>query len=70
MPVILATQEAEIRRNMVRSQPGEKFKTSYLRKTQHKNRAGRVAHVCGLTSVSSNSSVTKKQKKMQSLRPV
>jgi hypothetical protein len=35
-PVILATQEAEIRRIMVQSQLGKKFKRPYLEKTQHK----------------------------------
>jgi hypothetical protein len=35
-PVILATQEVEIRRIMVRSQPGKQFLRLYLRKTRHK----------------------------------
>jgi hypothetical protein len=32
MPVILATQEAEIRRTVVQSLPGKQFTRSYLRK--------------------------------------
>jgi hypothetical protein len=39
MPVILATQEAEIRRITVQSQPGKEFARPYLEKTQHKKRA-------------------------------
>jgi hypothetical protein len=41
--VILATQEAEIRRIAVQSQPGEIVCETLSRKTLHKNRAGRVA---------------------------
>jgi hypothetical protein len=43
MPVILATQEAEIRRIMVQSQPGQIVHKTLSRKTLHKNRAGGVA---------------------------
>jgi hypothetical protein len=43
MPVILATQEAEIRRIVVWSQPGQIVLKTLSRKTLHKNRAGRVA---------------------------
>jgi hypothetical protein len=42
MPVILATQEAEIRRTAIRSQPRQiilEFKRPYLEKTHHKKRA-------------------------------
>jgi cytochrome c-type biogenesis protein CcmH/NrfF len=39
-PVILATQEAEIRRIAVRRQP----RKTLSQKTLHKNRAGGVAH--------------------------
>jgi hypothetical protein len=39
MPVILATQEAEIRRIAVRSQPGQIVHETQLKKTHHKNRA-------------------------------
>jgi hypothetical protein len=42
MPVILATQEAEIRKITVRSQP-KKIVRLCLEKLLHKNRAGRVA---------------------------
>jgi hypothetical protein len=42
-PVILATQEAEIRRIAVQSQPGQIVCETLSRKTLHKNRAGRVA---------------------------
>jgi hypothetical protein len=40
MPIILATQEAEIRRIGVQSQPGKQFISPYLGKTHHKNRVG------------------------------
>jgi hypothetical protein len=40
--LILATQEAEIRRIMVRSQPGQIVQETYLEKAHHKNRAGGV----------------------------
>jgi hypothetical protein len=43
MPVILATQEAEIRRIMVQSQPGQIVCKTLSQKTLHKNRAGGVA---------------------------
>jgi hypothetical protein len=44
MPVTLATQEAEVRRVEVQSQPGQiVHKTLSREKTQHKNRAGGVA---------------------------
>jgi hypothetical protein len=43
MPVILATQEAEIRRIAVLSQLGQKVCETLSRKTLHKNRAGEVA---------------------------
>jgi hypothetical protein len=39
-PIILATQEAEIRRIMVRSQPGQIVHETLSRKILHKNRAG------------------------------
>jgi hypothetical protein len=44
-PVILATQEAEIRRTTVQSQPG--LVRPYLEKTQHKKRDGGVAQGVG-----------------------
>jgi hypothetical protein len=36
MPAILATQEAEIRRIAVQSQPGQILHETYLKKTHHK----------------------------------
>jgi hypothetical protein len=39
-PVILATQEAEIRKIAVRSQPRQIVHETLSRKTHHKNRAG------------------------------
>jgi hypothetical protein len=42
-PVILATQEAEIRRLVVQSQPRQIVHKTLLRKTRHKKRAGGVA---------------------------
>jgi hypothetical protein len=44
MPVILATQEAEIRSIMVRSQSGQVVrKTLYQKKKKKKTKKGRVA---------------------------
>jgi hypothetical protein len=40
MPVILAIQEAEIRRIMVQGQPRQTVHETLSRKTLHKNRAG------------------------------
>jgi hypothetical protein len=48
MPVILAMQEAEIRRITVGSQPRQVVCETLFRKTLHKNRAGRVAQSEGL----------------------
>jgi hypothetical protein len=42
-PAILLTQETEIRRIMVQSQPGQKVCKTVSRKTLHKNRTGGVA---------------------------
>jgi hypothetical protein len=42
-PVILAIVEAEIRRTVVRNQPGQTVRETLSRKTIHKNRAGGVA---------------------------
>jgi hypothetical protein len=42
-PVILATQEAEIRRIMAQSHPGQIVHETLSQKTLHKNRAGGVA---------------------------
>jgi hypothetical protein len=43
MFIILATQEAEIRRIVVQSQPGQIVPQDLISKTIHKNRAGGVA---------------------------
>jgi hypothetical protein len=43
MPVILATQEAEIKRIMVQSQPQQIVCETLFPKALHKNRAGGVA---------------------------
>jgi hypothetical protein len=43
IPVILATQEAEIRRIAARSQPGQIVCETLSQRTIHKNRAGGVA---------------------------
>jgi hypothetical protein len=41
-PIILATQEAEIWRIVVRSQPRQIVRETLFQKTLHKNRAGGV----------------------------
>jgi hypothetical protein len=47
-PVIVATQEAEIRRISVRSQPRQNSSARpYLQKTFHRKRAGGVAQAVG-----------------------
>jgi hypothetical protein len=43
MPVILATQEAEIRRIVVQIQPRQIVCKTLSQKTHHKNRAGGMA---------------------------
>jgi hypothetical protein len=50
MPVILATQEAEIRRIAVPSQPRQIVQETLSQKTLHKHRAGEVAKVKALSS--------------------
>jgi hypothetical protein len=42
-PVILVTQEADIRRISVRTQPRQKVRENLWQTTLHKNRAGEVA---------------------------
>jgi hypothetical protein len=42
MPVILATQEAEIRRVMVQTSPRQRVHETLSQKTLDKNRAGRM----------------------------
>jgi hypothetical protein len=48
MPVILATQVAEIRRILFQSQPRQKFVRPYLKKNPSQKRAGGVAQGVGL----------------------
>jgi hypothetical protein len=48
MPVILATQEGEIRKIAVQSQPGQIVHETLSQKNLHKNRAGGVAQGEGL----------------------
>jgi hypothetical protein len=43
-PVILVTQEAEIRRITIQSQPRQIVGETLSRETLHKNRAGEVVH--------------------------
>jgi hypothetical protein len=47
MPVILATQEAEIRRIAVRSQPGQIVHKTLFQKNTSQKRAGRVDEGAG-----------------------
>jgi hypothetical protein len=46
-PLILATQEAEIRRIAVHTQPGQIVLKTVFQKTLHKNRAGGMAQGVG-----------------------
>jgi predicted XRE-type DNA-binding protein len=57
MPVILATQEAEIRRIAVRSQPGQIIRKTLSQKALHKSR------VVEWLKVNSSPSTAKKKKK-------
>jgi hypothetical protein len=70
--VILATQEAEIRRSEVQSQPKQVVLDTHLENTPHKKRAGGVDQVVQclptkLEALSSNPSTTKKKKKVNAL---
>jgi hypothetical protein len=47
MPIILATQEAEIRRITIQSQPGKVVQEPLSRKKTHQKRAGGVAQGVG-----------------------
>jgi hypothetical protein len=47
MPVILATQETEIRKIEAQSQPRQIISRSYLKKTHHKKGLGGVAQGVG-----------------------
>jgi hypothetical protein len=60
MPVILATQEAEIRRLMIQSQPKQIVRETISQKYLSQKRAGGVAHGVGLSS-SPSTAHTKKQ---------
>jgi hypothetical protein len=60
MPVILATQKAEIRRIAVRSQPEQIVPQYLILKTLHRNRAGGVAQGEGCEF---KAQYTKKKKK-------
>jgi hypothetical protein len=60
MPVILATQETEIRRIAIQSQSGQIVHGTLSQKTLHKNRTGGELKVKAL---SSSPSSTKKRKK-------
>jgi hypothetical protein len=69
MPVILATQEAEIRRTVVQSQPGQIVLKILSQKYPMQKRAGRMAQVLEHLSnqhevLSSNPSTIKKKKKV------
>jgi hypothetical protein len=46
-PVILATQEAEIRRIMVQNQPGQIVHRPYLENTHHKKKSWWSGSGCG-----------------------
>jgi hypothetical protein len=50
MPIILATEETEIRKTMVRSQPGQIVHETISRKKKSQKRAGGVARSVGLNS--------------------
>jgi hypothetical protein len=43
IPIILATQEEEIKDRSLKPDPAHSSERPYLEKTQHKNRAGGVA---------------------------
>jgi hypothetical protein len=63
MPVILATQEAQIRRTIVQSQPGQIVRKTLSQKVPNRKSAGRVAQVVEFLSrkhktLSSNPSTT------------
>jgi hypothetical protein len=45
-PVILATQEADIRRIEVQSCPGKQFVRAYVEKTQHKKQGWQIGPRC------------------------
>jgi hypothetical protein len=66
MPVIPATQEAEIRRIEVRSQPGQRVhKTLSQKKKKSQKRAGGVAQGVG-PELKSNTAKKKRKKKIHS----
>jgi hypothetical protein len=61
MPVILATQEAEIRRITVQSQPGQIVRNTLSRKYPAQNGLAKGLKV---TALSSSPSTAKKKKKL------
>jgi hypothetical protein len=68
MPVILVTQEAEIRRIVVQSQPQANSSQDPISKIPNTKRANRVAQVTECLpskheALSTNPSITKKKKK-------
>jgi hypothetical protein len=69
MPIILATWEAEMRRIIVQSQPGQIVQETLSRKYPKQNRAGRVGQVVKRLpskheALNSNPSITQKKKKV------
>jgi hypothetical protein len=70
MPVILAIQEAEIRKIAVRSQPRQIVQENLSQKTHHKTRAGGVAQSVGSEFKSQYCKKTKKQQQKKSKLPI
>jgi hypothetical protein len=71
-PIILATQEAEIRRIMVQSQPGQTAHETPFQKHSTQNRASRVAQEVEHLPIkyeapSSSPSTTKKRRKKKEI---
>jgi hypothetical protein len=68
MPIILVTQEAEIRRIIVRSQPRQIVRETPSQKTYHKKRAGGVAQVVEHLPRKSEALSSNKKKNRKTLR--